>query len=218
MLSPADAGKKDSGRDLGSAEAGGTPDGGAGDVGGPSPTTDASSIDTRPVETGSPDAGAPDTATPQPKPDTAPVVEAAPPEAAPPAPPVENPPPEFPVAAWLREARIAGVDGSLEPEELAVILDACVAQGVSVIEFDSILSHYLTDAAGLALVLAAKLARMMNRDSLEAAAMAARSAAAGTGLAVVETVAAPPVLGETMFWAIAGPAATSIPSMTAARA
>jgi hypothetical protein len=61
-------------------------------------------------------------------------------------PPVETHPPAYAGPAWVRDARIGGCDASLDPPELAQALDDLAAQGVSVIEFDSVLSFYLTDA------------------------------------------------------------------------
>ena len=102
--------------------------GGGNDAGGPSP---------------SPDAGvpAPDAGT-QPQPDAA----QPQPDAAQPDPPLETHPQAYAGPAWVRDARIGGCDASLDPPELAAILDAMAAQGVSVVEFDSVLSFYLTDA------------------------------------------------------------------------
>jgi hypothetical protein len=101
--------------------------GGGSDAGSPSPSPSA-------------DAGAPgpDAGT-QPQPDAA-----QPPQDAPPA--AETHPPAYAGPAWVRDARIGGCDASLDPPELTAALDAMAAQGVSVIEFDSVLSFYLTDA------------------------------------------------------------------------
>lgn len=94
---------------------------------------------------GTVDAGAPDAAGPKPDGATPPKPDAAPPEPGP-GQPAENHPPEFPVARWLRDARVAGMDGSLDPPEIAQLMDSFAAQGVSVVELDSRLSYYLTDA------------------------------------------------------------------------
>jgi hypothetical protein len=101
------------------------------------------------------DAGAPGDAPPSadagatPDAGPAPADGAPPPADAPPAdapPPIETHPPAFTGPAWLRDARIGGCDGSLDAPELAQALDALAAQGVSVVELDSTLSFYLTDA------------------------------------------------------------------------
>jgi hypothetical protein len=73
-----------------------------------------------------------------------PQADAAPQQDAPPA--VETHPAPYTGPAWVRDARIGGCDASLDPPELAAALDAMASQGVSVIEFDSVLSFYLTDA------------------------------------------------------------------------
>ena len=112
--------------DMRAADGGANPtaDGGANPTadGGANPTTDAGA--------------APDAAQPQAD---------APPQDAPP-PAVETHPPAYAGPAWVRDARVGGCDASLDEPELAQALDAMAAQGVSVIEFDSVLSFYLTDA------------------------------------------------------------------------
>ena len=84
------------------------------------------------------DAGAQDSQPSPPQPDAAQAD-------APPSPPLETHPPAYAGPTWVRDARVGGCDASLDPPELAQELDARAAQGVSVIEFDSILSFYLTD-------------------------------------------------------------------------
>ena len=110
----------------------------------PVPTPPVPGIDAGAPEAGAPDAGAPDSAGAAPD-------AGAPDSAAPDAdptqpPPAENHPPAWDGPAWLRDARIGGADGALDPPEMGAALDALAAQGVSVVELDSLLSYYLSDA------------------------------------------------------------------------
>jgi hypothetical protein len=121
-----DGGGVDGGAPVHAGSADGSPDGGA-DVAGTAPGGSAHPPEQAGPSRPAPDAGAPD-------------------QAPPPEPIPDHHPPEFAGPRWVRDARVAGLDASLEGAELAEALDAFADQGVSVVELDSRLSYYLDDA------------------------------------------------------------------------